>query len=389
MNRRDFIRMGAGGVAAAVAGCATGRAAPSAASGAAGTIRAESADLLRSKLAALEALKELGPTIRDVEVRRTWRIPGKRAAFYLDDVIFVFRDLARTRPRSCWDHHLLAAFREAHERYGLKAQFNVFYRNDFYYGARGAEFTLKDMPDAWRNEFQAAKDWLRFGFHSYSEFPDYPWLNASYDDVTFTWDAIVREVDRFAGPGMFAKAVTPHWGPMSKEGCMALKDCGAKAIWCSQGRRYEYPGDRALLPYGHGMRIENCRKPETAMYWRGRGSGDDISVSACGYNHLLPEQVKLTHGTYNWLHDNATGCNFMTFGCGAPCLNLYRLQDIPALMARVLDKEFLVHATHEEYWFKDYFAYQPDSREKLLSACRAVHDAGYTYAFIEDKIDWD
>ena len=33
------------------------------------------------------------------------------------------------------------------------------------------------MPDTWRDEFQAAKDWFRFGFHSYAEFPDYPWIN--------------------------------------------------------------------------------------------------------------------------------------------------------------------------------------------------------------------
>ena len=367
----------------AIAGCATRQNGPAAA----GTIRAESPERQARKLAALEALKELGPVITDVEVRRTKNIKGKRAAFYLDDVMFLFRDLARQRPKSCWDNHLLAAFREAHEKYGLKAQFNVFYRNDFYYGARGAEFTLKDMPDTWRDEFQSAKDWFRFGFHSYSEFPDYPWLNASYDDVKFTWDAITREVERFAGPGMFAKAVTPHWGPMSKEGCVALKDCGVKAIWCSSGKRYEYNGDRALLPYGHGMRVENNRRPETALFWRA-SSGDDISVSACGYNHLLPDQMKLTRGTYNWIHDKATGCNFMTFGCGAPCLNLYRLEDIPARMARVLDKEFLIHATHEEYWFKDYFAYQPDSREKLMAAAKAVHDADYSYMFIEDKIDW-
>ena len=384
IGRRDFLKVGAGGAAMVVAGCATG--------GVSGdgirNVRAESPELQAHKRAALEAAKELGPTMTDVEVRRTRNIPGKRAAFYLDDVIFLFRDLARERPKSCWDHFLLAAFKEAHEKYGLKAQFNVFFRNDFYYGARGAEFTLRDMPDTWKAEFQEAKDWFRFGFHSYSEFPDYPWINASYDDVKFTWDAITREVERFAGPGMFAKAVTPHWGPMSKEGCLALRDCGAKAIWCSSGKRYEYAGDRTVLPYGHGMRIENFRKPETAMYWR-PGGGDDISVSACGYNHLLPEQVKVTHGTYNWLHDKATGCNFMTFGCGAPCLNLYRLEDIPARLAQAIGKEFLIHATHEEYWFKDYFAYQPDSREKLLAAVKAVHDAGYQYAFIEDKIDWD
>ena len=78
----------------------------------------------------------------------------------------------------------------------------------------------------------------------------------------------------------------------------------------------------------------------------------------------------------------------MTFGCGAPCLNLYRLEDIPARMSQSIGNEFLIHATHEEYWFKDYFAYQPDSREKLLAAAKIAHDAGYRYCFIEEKVDW-
>ena len=346
MDRREFISLGIGGAAAALASCA--------AKGAAGdeikNVRAESPERQAAKMRALESAQELGPTITDAEVRRTRNIKGNTAAFYIDDVIFVFRALARDKPKSCWSHPLFSAFKEAHEKYGFKAQFNIFYRNDFYYGARGAEFTLKDMPDTWRDEFQSAKDWLRFGFHSYSEFPDYPWM-------------------------------------MSKEGCMALRDCGAKAIWCSGGKRYAYNGDRTILPYGHGMRIENNRKPETAMFWR-PGGGDDISVSACGYNHLMPEQLAVTHGTYNWFHDKATGCNFMSFHSGAPCLNLYRLEDIPARMRLAIGKEFLVHATHEEYWFKDYFAYQPDSREKLLTAVKMVHDAGYAYSFIEDKIDW-
>ena len=383
MNRRQFLLAGAGS-AVALAGCATRK---SALDGATASIRTESPELQARKLAVLEAAKELGPTITNVELRRRKNIPGKRAAYYMDDVIFLFRDLARDRPKSCWDHFLLSAYKEAYEKYGLKAQFNLFYRNDAYYGAKGAEFTLRDMPDKWRDEFQAAKGWLRFGFHSYSEFPDYPHINSSYEDVKFTWDSCVREVERFAGPGMFAKAVTPHWGPMSKEGCIALRDCGVKAIWCSAGKRYEYSGDRTVLPYGHGMRVENFRKPETAIYWRG-SSNQEISVSACGYNHLLPEQSALTSGTWNWLHDKDTGCNFMRFGCGAPCLNLYRLKDIPTLMKKVTNKEFLIHATHEEYWFKDYFAYQSDSREKLLAAAKTAHDAGYEYCFIEEKVDW-
>lgn len=382
MKRRDFI-VGAG---AALAGCVADKAGGMAADGIR-TVRQEDPAVQAAKSARLSACRELGPTMSDVEERRTKRIPGKRAAFYIDDVIFCFQDLARDRPKSIWDHFYFAAFRDAHEKYGLKVQMNIFYRGDFFYGMDSAKFTLKDMPDIWKGEFQAAKDWLRFGFHSYSEFPDYPWINASYSDVKECWELLEGEVERFAGPGCWAYAVTPHWGPMSKEGCVALRDCGAKAIWCSAGKRYGYAGDRTILPYMHGQRIEERRKPETAMFWR-PGGGEDISVSACGYNHLSEAQVKRTEGTYNWLHDRATGCNFMTFGCGAPCLNLYRLEDIPARMGQILGNEYIIHATHEEYWFPRYFAYQPDSRDKLFAACKMIHDAGIPYFFIEDKIDW-
>ena len=381
MNRREFIASTGFG-ALAFAGCATGK-------GQLGegirNVRAESPELQAQKRAALEALKELGPTMTDVEVRSKKASSGRCAAFFIDDVIFIFRDLAAQRPLSCWGHRFLGHLKEAHLKYGLKVQLNIFYRNDFYYGARGAEFTLADMPATWKSEFQEAKDWLKFGFHSYAEFPDYPWINASYDDVVWTWKKMEAEVERFAGPGLFAKAVTPHWGPMSKEGCVALKDCGATVVWASAGKRWAYDGNRSILPYGHGMRIENFRKPETAVFWRS-GGGDDISVSACGYNHLDETLVEKTKGTYDWVFDRMTGVNFKKFTSG-PVLNLYETKDIPAMFEETQDLPFNVFATHEEYFYKDYFAYQPDYCEKLFVACRWLKEHGYGYSFIEDSVD--
>jgi hypothetical protein len=382
VNRRGFLKTAGLGAAALVGGCVTAK--PPA--NEVVMLRSEDDSVQKAKRAALAKLKELGPTISNFEIRRKKNIPGKRAAFYIDDVIWVFRELAAQKPKSCWDHRFLGHLKEAHDKYGLKVQLNVFYRDDFYYGARTAEFTLKDMPDTWKAEFQAAKDWLRFGFHSLQEFPDYPWINASYDDVKYTWDITKREVERFAGPGTFALAVTPHWGPMSKEGCIALKDCGAKVVWVSRGKRWEYDGNRSILPYGHAMRVENFRKPETAIYWRG-GGGDDISVSACGYNHLLSSEVSKTRGTYNWVYDKDTGVNFKAFSMGGTCLNLLKLEDVEKAMAKNGEPEFYVHATHEEYFYKHYFAYQSDYCEKTLVAVKWMYDHGYKYCFIEDSID--
>ena len=167
-------------------------------------------------LAGGNALKEIGPVVTDWEFRRAKGLIGRKAAMYIDDVIWVFRDLARQRPKSMFENPLLGALKEAHDRYGLKVQLNCFYRTDFFYGMD--EFSLADMTDAYKDEWQASKDWLRLGFHSYQEFPDYPFVNSSYDDVATAFDRVFSAVRRFAGDGVFTYALVGHWLPFSKDG---------------------------------------------------------------------------------------------------------------------------------------------------------------------------
>ena len=380
-NRREFLKL------AATSGLVSFAASPlAAAKGVPTAMRAESNAVQDAKRAKLAALKEIGPTITDFEIRRKKVIPGKRAAYYIDDVIFMFRDLVAAKPKSCWEHPFLAHLKEAWERYGVKTQLNLFYRGDFFYGVKEAMFSLKDVPDVWKDELQSAKEWLRFGFHSLNEYPDYPWINASYEDVALAWQLIKGEVERFAGPGMWASAVVPHWGPTSRDGVIAFRDCGATLLWASSGSRWEYNGDRTLLPYGHGYRIENHRKSESAIYWR-VGSGDDISVSLCGYNHLDAEVSGKTRGTFSWVHDNATGMNFRRPSSGGPLLNLYRLKDIVPMFDRAGELEYFCYATHEQYFFRDYFMYQPDYAAKTFAAGKWMRDHGYSFIFMEDSID--
>ena len=64
MDRRQFITLGAGGAAAALAGCATRGPAADAIK----NVRAESPERQAEKRSALESAQELGPTITDVEI---------------------------------------------------------------------------------------------------------------------------------------------------------------------------------------------------------------------------------------------------------------------------------------------------------------------------------
>ena len=75
-------------------------------------------------LAGENALKEIGPVVTDWEFRRAKGLTGRKAAMYIDDVIWVFRDLTRQRPKSIFGNPLLGALKKAHDQYGLKVQLN-------------------------------------------------------------------------------------------------------------------------------------------------------------------------------------------------------------------------------------------------------------------------
>ena len=325
-------------------------------------------------------LKELGPVITDWEVRSHPTLKGRKASFFIDDTIWVLRDLTRTRPKSMFDVPLFKALKEAHDRYGLKLQMNLFYRTDYFYGTD--EFTLGDVTDAYKAEFEAASDWLKFGLHALQEFPDYPFVNQEYKDLKFVADRTFGEIRRFAGEKSCAYAMEPHWSPINRDGCCALRDCGIRLLSTTHGRRYAYNGDPKSLPYGHALRLENNRKPDTALFRRGYTT---LDASICGYNHLSWEQHKASVGQFKAIYDRDTRLCYRKF-CNTIFLNQYRREEVASELKPHLGVEHLVFADHEQYFYRDYLAYQPDYAEKIFIAAELLRANGYDFIFIEDTI---
>ena len=58
---------------------------------------------------------------------------NKKTLFFIDDVIWVFRDLTRQRPASLFDNPFMRLLLELHTLYGVKTQLNVFYQTDTFY----------------------------------------------------------------------------------------------------------------------------------------------------------------------------------------------------------------------------------------------------------------
>lgn len=299
----------------------------------------------------------------------------KLAYFFIDDVIFVMRDIARDKPESIFDNAFMKMLKRAHDEQGMTVQLNLFYRTDFFYG--GEEFTLAQMPDTYKAEWESCSDWLNLAFHAKQEFPDYPYINATYEDVKKDYEQIANEVIRFAGEKSLSTAFCPHWYPVSRMGCKALHDCGVRVISPSYGKLIPYSGDPSTLPYGHSFRLLHNRQPETMLFTRA-GNNTAITVSLAGYNHISEEENARMYGKDTSILDEETGLHFRRLCCG-PCLNLETLESVAEILAEHNGNEYIGCAVHEQYFYEDYFAYQPDFEEKLYLMAKTLTEYGYRW----------
>ena len=78
--------------------------------------------------------------------------------------------------------------------------------------------------------------------------------------------------------------------------------------------------------------------------------------------------------------------NFKHMFCDAPCLNLCTLETLRADIGKILGKEYLIFSNHEQYFFRDYLAYQPDYSDKIRLMCRMMRENGYTFIQMEDVV---
>ncbi len=298
----------------------------------------------------------------------------KKAFFFIDDVIWVLRDLTRMNPKSIFDVPYFKALKNTHDRYGAKVQLNLFYRTDFFYG--DDEFTLAEVPDKYKAEFEANSDWLRFAFHAKQEFPDYPYVNISYEDMDKNFKAIYNEVCRFAGEKSFSYQTVSHWLPVSREGVQALYDNGVRMMMSSHGEKTEYNGDPSILPYGHAGRLLQNKKPETALFSR-INAGESIENSICGYNHISQEDADSIMYNQGYVVDEGTGMKYKITGHCA--LNLINLSELPEVLGEFMQGDYVGIGDHEQYFYSDYFAYQPDHAEKFYLMGKVISEAGYTF----------
>jgi hypothetical protein len=124
---------------------------------------------------------------------RNINITSKYMHISIDDVNTILKELTEGSFNSIYEHKVLRFFKELHERYGAVFSLYCYYENQ-----ETPEWTLENMTEGFKKEFEEAAVWLKFGFHALNS-------KTKYDDSINTeeavkhYDSFIRLAEAFAG----------------------------------------------------------------------------------------------------------------------------------------------------------------------------------------------
>jgi hypothetical protein len=259
----------------------------------------------------------------------------------LDDNIRFLKDISDNsdRYKSIFDNPFLSFLKEVHDTYGTKIHLNIYYQSE--------GFNLSHMTDKFRNEWKANSGWLRLSFHALQDKPDNPYVTSGYDEVKNDCEMTKAQILRFAGEEQFDHVTTLHWGAATLEGTRALRDGGYSVL---------------------------------AGYFNIEAKESPVSY------YLDMEKRRHLHERFIW-KDNKEGIIFSRI---AIVINSYKIDKIVSqlnsLRVGAHKPGYIDLMIHEQYFHPDYVEYQPDYRQKVLTAVKWAADNGYTPAFLSECI---
>jgi len=240
--------------------------------------------------------------------------------FFIDDNIVFLKELVQQGYKSLWDHFYLKKLRLLHERYDAKFTLNLFFMDST------GEFSLRDFPSSYFDEWQACSSWLKLSFHAYAERPAYPYAKDGerYNRLAEDYQLIKKEILRFAPESSFIAPVIVHF------------------FSCDS------PTDFAFLK-AQGMKVFSVRQPEKS----------DLTYSSeKGVNIIGVELF----------------CNLLT------------VAEINQKLAQSFteQKNYINIGTHEQYFCQDYAKYLPDHFDRIEAALNILHDNNYQSLFFNE-----
>jgi hypothetical protein len=202
------------------------------------------------------------------------------------------------------------------------------------------------MTGKFKDEWKANADWLGLSFHALAEFPDKPYINANYDQVKNDCVLVTDQIRRFAGEEVMGKETTLHWGEGTVEACRALRDQGYTVL----AGYFNVDDKQAAVSYY--LNEEQRRHLKTRFIWRDNKEGVIFAKIALVVNTVKLEQV------VSYL-DN---------------------------VKKTYDPHYIDLMIHEQYFYPNYGSFQPDWREKVMTAVKWAVDNGYQPGFLKESV---
>ncbi len=258
-----------------------------------------------------------------------------------DDNIWFLRDIARnaSRFKSIFENPYLAMWRDLHRRYRTKVHFNIYYETE--------GFNLSAMPDKFRSEWRRNRDWIRLSFHARANDPARPYQHASAAQILRDYRLVTREIERFAGAELLGPVTTVHWGEATLEAARALRSEGIRTL---------------------------------VGYFEFRAG-----VPAVSY-YLSAPQVRYLAGRDYWL-DTKEDILFVRHDIVINTVPLEKIvPHLERLAADPHQSEVMELMIHEQYFYPDYRAWEPDFRERVETALEWVTQRGYRPVFFAEGV---
>ncbi len=263
----------------------------------------------------------------------------KRYRVSTDDNIWFLKDIALNAAtyNSIFDNAYLGFWRQMHVKYGTKVHFNI------YYETQG--FNLSQMPDKFRPEWQKNADWIHLTFHARGNDPDRPYIHASPERVRQDYRLVIGEIERFAGKELSSPITTVHWGTITRASARALHAEGVRGLVGYFELDDDMPSVCYYLPLAQ------------ARYLMGRDYWEDMQEDLLFVRHDM-------------------------------VINLFPLADIVPRLEQVAadphQAEIMELMIHEQYFYPDYVAYEPDYRQRVERAIAWVTQHGYKPVFYSE-----
>ena len=269
-----------------------------------------------------------------------------------DDNILFLQDLTKNKDiyKSIFENPYPAVYKKAHDKYGAKVHLNLFYEfiptDDF--KEHTEYFNLSMMTDKFKDEFIANSDWLKLAFHAKTEYPDMPYKNTTFEEITKDCINVCREIIRFAGKECMNDTTTIHWGEVNREGVRALRALGFKSL--TGYLTFNSDGTPLVAYY---LDKEQVKHADTRDFWYDKS--EDMMFARI--------DIVTNLGTYEWV-----------------------MNEIRDIVAHPNRGGFVSMMIHEQYFYADYKGYLCDFENRVLDVCKYLYENGYKGCHIADAV---